>query len=35
MSLKRNDDDEDELESDEEDEAHDRMTVHSDKTGRN
>jgi len=32
--LKRNDDDEDELESDGEDEAHDRMAVHSGKTGR-
>jgi superfamily II DNA helicase RecQ len=33
--LKRNDDNEDELESDGEDEAHDRMAVHSGKTGRN
>jgi superfamily II DNA helicase RecQ len=33
--LKRNEEDEDELESDGEDEAHDRMAVHSGKTGRN
>ena len=33
--LKRNEDDEDEVESDGEDEAHDRMAVHSGKTGRN
>jgi superfamily II DNA helicase RecQ len=33
--LKRDNDDEDELESDGEDEAHDRMAVHSGKTARN
>ena len=36
IGLKRNEDDyEDELESNEEDEAHDRMIVHSNKIGRN
>ena len=33
MGLKWDNDDEDELESDGEDEAHDRMAVHSGKTG--